>query len=196
MQKPKNLWYTWGWWIAAAMAVLTTVALLWQPWTLWRQNSVAQPPVAEGEVPDEQAAQSLSQGGFVSAATLLDQTLHYLPCGHSVQRRVPPENAWIGMDRAAIEKALPDYRVTAFGSKEIVMQRDMGIFCPKHWVLKPDDQGELTIWQNELGEAMVRVRGLGIGAEDVPESERESVRSGKPFDTLETLEGWLESADS
>ncbi|MCL2812909.1 MAG: hypothetical protein FWD25_13605 [Clostridia bacterium] len=156
--------------------------LLLQPWK--------QPE----EIP-ESATESLSQGAMLAPGAMLDQTITYLPCGHVVQRRVEAPAEFADLDRKGIENALPEYRVTAFSGKEVTMQRDLNIFCPDHWVLMPDAQGELCIWQNQMGEVMVRVRNLGIVVDDLPESAQNEVRIGKGFSSAEELEGWLEGVD-
>lgn len=187
-----------SWWRIAGIvgAALVAVVLIVRPWNLFANQDNKQEQRGSEMDNNESAAESLSQGGPLEPGAMLNQTLTYLPCGHIVQRRVDAPTELIGMDRTGIEKALPDYRVTAFSGKEAAMRRDMSMFCPDHWVLMPDAQGELCIWQNLMGEEMVRLRGLGIGAEDVPESEQNAVRSGKAFSSAEELEGWLESADS
>lgn len=188
-QKQRRGVLTW-WWIAGLVVVMAVVIL--QPWNYLAANQQPQSQNGAGE----ESAESLFQNALVEQGAILNQTLHYVPCGHRVQRRVDAPMEVIGMDRKAVENAMPDYRITAYSGKEVAMQRDLPIFCPAHYVLLPDSQGELAVWQNELGEEMVLIRGLGIGVEDVPEGEQEVVRIGKPFDTLEELEGWLESADS
>jgi len=164
------------------MLTLIVAVLLIQP---WRQP----------DTPPDNAAESLFQGATLTSETILDQTITYLPCGHVVQRRLESPAEFTGMDRKGIENALPEYRVTAFSGKEVAMQRDMSIFCPDHWVLMPDAQGELGIWQNQMGEAMVRVRNLGIVVDDLPESEQNEVRIGKGFASAEELDEWLEGVD-
>ncbi len=187
------------WWGVAGVLLVMLVVIV-QPWKLWATEKATPllpgTTALPGSALEENAAESLSQAGLLERGAIFDQTLQYKPCGHVVQRRVAAPTELLGMDRKALEKALPDYRITAFGGKEVVMQREMEIFCPDHWVLKPDAQGELCVWQNRLGEEMQQMRALGIGAEDVPEEEREKVRAGKAFTSLEALEGWLESADS
>jgi len=174
------------------MITILVALVLVQPWKLFAG------PATPEEKPDEapqSAAESLSQGAMLARGAILDQTIAYLPCGHAVQRRVEAPAEWAGLDRKGLEKALPDYRITAFSGKEAAMQRELNIFCPDHWVLMPDAQGELCIWQNQLGEEMVRLRALGIAVEDLPESEQNSLRAGKGFSSAEELEGWLEGVD-
>lgn len=175
--------------IGVTMVALIAALALLQPWKLLIGADLA-------EEKQEGAAEILSQDATLAPGATLDQTITYLPCGHVVQRRVEAPAELAGMDRKGIENALPDYRVTAFSGKEVTMQRDMNLFCPDHWVLMPDSQGELCIWQNLLGEEMVRLRGLGITIADLPESEQNDVRIGKGFASAEALENWLEGVDS
>ncbi len=187
-----------GWGIAGIIALaVVAVAIVVKPWSWGVQPNEAPKTVPDApQIAAENVTESLSQSERLENGAVFSQTLTYLPCTHVVQRRIDAPQTLLGLDRTGLEKALPDYRITAFGSKEVVMQREMSMFCPDHWVLMPDEQGELCIWQNLMGEEMVRVRALGLGAEDVPESEQNAVRAGKPFESSEELEGWLESIDS
>jgi len=180
--------------IGGVMIAIVAAAFLLQPWKLLPGADTAQEKPREAENP-ETAAESLSQDTTLGRGAILDQTLAYLPCGHAVQRRVEAPAELAGLDRKGIEKALPGYRVTAFSGKEVAMRRELNLFCPDHWVLMPDALGELCIWQNQLGEEMARLRGLGIAVEDLPESEQSAVRAGMGFASAEELEGWLEGVD-
>ncbi len=187
------------WGAAALLVVVMLVA--WAPVSDWLTRNDPPQPLATSSphispLPTEEARQILAQGSVLAQGALLNQTLTYQACGHVVQRRVDAPAECIGMERAALEKLLSDYRVTAFSPSEVAMQRELSMYCPAHWVVRPDDLGELCIWQNQLGEHMDQLTQLGFGAEDLPESERETVRRGKAFDSQQDMEGWLESIQS
>ncbi|MDR3051585.1 MAG: hypothetical protein LBU67_07675 [Oscillospiraceae bacterium] len=187
-------------WGAAAVLVVALI-VAWAPATHWLENRVSPAPTRTPAAPGQaeatqEARQSLAQGGLLVSGAVLDQTLDYLPCGHTVQRRIDAPAIWIGLDRQGLEAQLPDYRLTAFSPESVAMARELPIYCPAHWVLQPDAQGEVSIWQNLYGEAMECLQKLGFGVEDMPEGERQALRDGKPFDAQEELEQWLESMDS
>ncbi len=189
-------------WGAAAVLVVAML-IVWAPLSDWLTSQPAPQPLATrapqatvAPTEEAEARPILAQGTALAQGALLNQTLTYAACGHVVQRRVDAPAECIGMDRVALERLLTDYRVTAFSAAEVAMQRELTLYCPAHWVVKPDDLGELCIWQNQLGEHMDQLTQLGFGVEDLPEGEREAVRRGKAFDSQQDMESWLENIQS
>jgi len=165
---------------------------------------------AKVDAPEQMTAQQeTADGGQTVGADLsertgaegyLHRTLHYAPCGHSVQRREKLPAQLVGLTRAALESALPGVipgaAVTGFSSSEVDIAVSMDIPCPLHWVLRAGDDGLLHVLQNRNGEALETVRETDIPLGRVSEAEVEAVREGKVFDDVQALEGYLESLSS
>lgn len=134
------------------------------------------------------------------AGTQLHRTLYYAPCGHSVQRREAIDARLSGLTRDALQKeigkVLRDAQITGFSAAEIDVTQRMMIPCPLHWVLTGGEDGMLAVMQNRDGETLELVRGTDVPTERVPEEERQEIAEGRVFDSVQALEGYLESLSS
>lgn len=148
----------------------------------------------EAEPPAAQARTDTTQALLADCQLL--QHLSYAPCGHQLTRRqtIPQELA--GADMAALTDAYPDWQITAFSPGEVVMARQIGLHCPEHLVLKPDEGGLLCVFRNKYGDALALEKELNLPIGDMPDELQDKLRQGMGFDTLEALEKWLESAES
>lgn len=132
--------------------------------------------------------------------TALHRTLYYAPCGHSVQHRTALPARLAGLTRAALEKeiagVLPGATVTGFSGAEVDVSIAMDIPCPLHWVLRGGEDGLLAVLQNRTGESLEVVRKTDIHLTAAPGEEQDALRSGRIFDDVQALEGYLESLSS
>lgn len=154
-----------------------------------------------GLTPRTAAAPDAAQVGGESATLLAEdcalvQHMTYTPCGHEVTRRqtLPPELA--GKTRADLEAAYDAWQVTSFSAREVTMGQSLGMYCPRHMVLMPDDSGMLCVFRNKYGDALALVEALDLPISDLPDACQEELRPGKAFDTQEALAQWLEAAES
>lgn len=132
--------------------------------------------------------------------TALHRTLYYAPCGHSVQHRTALPARLSGLTRAALEQeigsVLPGAAVTGFSGAEVDVSIAMDIPCPLHWVLRGGEDGLLTVLQNRTGEGLEVVRATDVPLTAAPQEEQDELRSGRIFDDVQALEGYLESLSS
>ena len=154
--------------------------------------------------PAHAAAQEEPVHADLSARTmdgcLLHRTMYYALCGHSVQRREPLPQALVGLSRMALEaqleEVIPRAAVTGFSSVEVDVTQNMDIPCPLHWVLAAGEDGMLAVMQNRMGETLDVVRRTDIPLREIREEERAALTSGRVFDDVQALEGYLESLSS
>ena len=175
-----------------------------------RAAEAAPPPQASpavGALPDAQiepAAQEAPAGADLSARTAsgcyLHTTLHYAPCGHSVQRREALPARLVGLSRTLLEETIgevvPGAQVTGFSAGEVDIARNLTIPCPLHWVLRGGEDGMLCVLQNRSGETLEVVRETDVPLTLAPQAEQEALREGRVFDNVQALEGYLESLTS
>lgn len=157
-------------------------------------ESAAQPQ----QITDLPAGADLSER--TSGGCMLHRTLYYAPCGHSVQRReqLPPQLT--GLSRQALEQeigsVIPGAAVTGFSGAEVDIALSTDIPCPLHWVLGVGENGRLAVMQNRSGEALEVVRETDIPLGRVSETEIGEIKTGRIFDDVQALEGYLESLSS
>jgi hypothetical protein len=100
---------------------------------------------------------------------------------------VEAQPEWAGMTPEELAGRLDmGWRVTDFSPGRITMSKNVMLFCPQHYVLMPDETGQVCVWTNRYGEGMERVRDTSVTLADLPEAQRELVRVGVAFDS-ETL---------
>ncbi len=121
----------------------------------------------------------------------VEQTYRFLPCGHSVTRRlrIAPDLAGQGFD--AVQAHYANWRVDAFTAHCVEMSRDMEIYCPMHQVLMLDESGAACVFENIYGDGLAIVEKLDASAEDFSEENREKLFQGLGFDDRQTLEEWV-----
>lgn len=164
------------------------------------QAAKAQPTATPGgEIrADEMAGADLS--ARTQKGCYLHSTLHYAPCGHSVQRRERLPAQLVGLSRQALESeigdVIPGAMVTGFSAAEVDVSVSVEIPCPLHWVLRGGENGMLGVWQNLSGETLERVRGTDIPLTRAAEGEQAELLEGRIFDDVQALEGYLESLSS
>jgi len=176
----------------AAMWILSAVAALCLALGLMM---IPGESAAPGELPDAQAADS-AVGGVLAEDSEMMQTLTYTRCTHTVTRRIPAPEELYGKTRQEVEALYPEWRVTEFSDKMVMMEQQPDLFCPAHIVVMPDGAGMLCVFQNRYGDALMLQRELGIDVKTLPAAIREELEGGMGFSTAEELEQWLESAES
>ncbi|MGN0777389.1 MAG: hypothetical protein ACI4MM_12055 [Candidatus Ventricola sp.] len=176
-----------------------------EPQTMLASEATVPPPAsAKEDVQGFPAAQELPAGADLSERTsagcYLHRTLYYAPCGHSVQRREELPAQLTGMSRALLEKeigsVIPGAAVTGFSASEVDIALSTDIPCPLHWVLRGGEDGKLAVLQNRSGEALEVVRVTDVPLDKAPQDDQAQLRTGRIFDDVQALEGYLESLSS
>ena len=169
-----------------------------------RQETRISRDEAESLPPASPVQQDEMAGADLSARTqkgcYLHSTLHYAPCGHSVQRREALPAQLVGLSRQALQSeigsVIPGAAVTGFSSSEVDVSRSLELPCPLHWVLRGGEDGLLGVWQNMDGETLRLVRSTDVPLSCAAEEERPLLLEGRVFDDVQALEGYLESLSS
>ena len=199
----RNLWDALCRWPYRFLAAAALIALLLCLLPV-RVDAPGQPEDAMRAQAPSPAPQGVAAGIDLSertgSACLLHRTLYYAPCGHSVQRRESLPAALTGLTRTALcaqlDEALPDATLTGFSAQEVDIAQELSIPCPLHWVLRGGEDGLLTVLQNRTGEGLEVVRATDVPLTAAPQEEQDELRSGRIFDDVQALEGYLESLSS
>lgn len=156
------------------------------------------PPVAQQGLERENRSVHADLSERTGASCALHTTLHYAPCGHSVQRRDKLPARLAGLSREALEKQLPGVipgaAVTGFSRDEVDIAVSTQIPCPLHWVLRAGEDGMLHVLQNRDGESLSCLRVTDVSAQAL--EGHAQIHEGIIFDDVQALEGYLESLSS
>lgn len=150
-------------------------------------------PSARGQAPQVSGVEAQH---LIKRGCILRQTLHYAVCDHSVTRRLDAPETVLGMNRELFERAMADWRITAFSAQQIEMTRVMAMPCPAHWVICADENGLLGVYRNLYGEQMHCLRRLDIGVSAAPQSDQAQLRRGLCFDSAQEADAYIESIQS
>jgi hypothetical protein len=168
-QNRKNRWLVW---LSSATALALAAGL-------WLLSGDAFPSNAAGA----------GQPDRVAAQAKLAQTIDYARCGHQVLRRIDAPDGWAGMDVDAVQQAMePGWRLISFAPQTLEMACAPDLFCPAHWVLMLDQDGEPAIFQNAYGFEMERLNAVNFRPPD--EETRALLARGLAFDSLTDLLQW------
>jgi hypothetical protein len=171
--KRNNRKKTWVAWLSSAAALALSAALL----------------LLFGDARPSDAA-GVGQPDRVMAQAKLAQTIDYARCWHQVLRRLDVPDGWVGMDREAVQRAMePGWRLIAFAPQTLEMACAPDLFCPAHWVLMLDEDGEPAIFQNAYGFEMERQSQADFHPPD--EATRALLARGLAFDSLADLQQWM-----
>lgn len=145
---------------------------------------------------DEEALVAADAANRLSHDCQLIQHVSFTPCGHSMTRRQQLPVELSGRTKDELSDAYSQWIITAFSPAQVTMERSIGLYCPEHVVLMPDESGQLCIFRNTYGDALALVKELHLPLRDLPDETQELLRPGKGFDDEEALEKWLESIQS
>ena len=166
---------------------LCTAALLCA--AIWLMNELPEEeplPIAQADAADSAPAEGCE----------LLQTIAYTRCDHSVVRRAAAPTEVYGKSLEDVQVLYPEWQITEYGRKQIVMEMQLPLFCPDHLVLMPDEAGMLCVFRNKYGDALALVNELNIAYKDLSAAAQEDVELGMGFADTQELEQWLESAES
>ena len=121
----------------------------------------------------------------------LEQTYRFMPCGHTVTRRIQLPDSLRGADFEQVQHYYHQWQVDAFSPYCIALSRDEEIYCPMHYVLMTDETGRLGIFQNVYGDGLALVQQLDAMIGNFNEEMREKLYAGIGFDSAEDAEAWL-----
>ena len=172
---------------ALAAAILTIAATI----LMGTMNAPGKEP-DQGGPPLPPAAQSAADtGGRVQTGCEIVQTMGFSRCGHSVTRRVSAPGGVVGADFAGARAYYSLWQLQAFSPERIVMNREIDLFCPMHWVLSVNEAGEIVRTHNVYGDGMAVDETYDAQIGDFSEEDQLKLLSGLGFDTVEEAEAWL-----
>lgn len=100
-----------------------------------------------------------NEDDYVTPNTSIEYIFYYLKCGHQVKKVSKASRDMVNLSKekfiSSINRSHPDWRVTSFSHKNIVIEIDKEHLCPNHYVIgvkddniaiyKIDIEGELVL---------------------------------------------------
>lgn len=179
--------------IFARCAVIVLAAVIWGVGTM--NPKPKQEEQAEWEAPPAASAAPMAagRGERTEDGCAVIQTMLFSRCGHSVTRRVRAPEAVIHADFSAVQAYYDLWRLDSFSASQIVMSREIPLFCPMHQVLGVNEAGEIVLSLNVYGDGMAVQRVFDRSVEEFDEAAQEALRLGIGFEEAAAAEEWLAS---
>ncbi len=119
----------------------------------------------------------------------------YTLCGHTKTATKPATPGMIGLSREEIQKAYPELQISAFSPTSFTAKVNRDLYCPDHYILRAVD-GKADIYQTNQDSGTVELTmKLSIPLDGFDTDRVEDIKKGIPFDTLESLEEFLDDQE-
>ena len=173
------------------LGVLTAVALALAFGAMMGEAKAPLESDGKRQETEENAVGAAEQGETVGKDCAIIQTMGFTRCGHSVSRRVKAEETLTGANFAAVQERYAQWRIDSFGKDEIVMSREIPLFCPMHHALHVNEAGEVVLSRNLYGDGMAVEKSYGLPLERFSEEDKAALLRGIGFDSQADAEAWL-----
>lgn len=134
--------------------------------------------------------------GVITANTDIFWVTRYLKCGHEIVRELPPDGSMVGKTYTQFAQCYPLYTLDVEnGTVRMVIEYNQ--YCPDHYIIQSDDNGNIYVYRNTGGEDKLSVvMKMNFTVDDVPQDYRPLLKQGMVFDSVEGIEGLIESAET
>lgn len=183
MKKYKNIGLLHGAVLAAGAVFLALGLLTDQP--------TAPNPDAPGLLPAPPAVSAAEPQERAGIHCEVIQTMGFSRCGHSVTRRVEIPKALAGADFSAVQAYYELWQIDSFSPEQIVMRRDLPLYCPIHTVAGVNEAGQVILSRNMYGDGMALMKECPRTLEEFSAQDQEALLLGLGFDSEPEAEGWL-----
>ena len=117
------------------------------------------------------------------------QTMHFVRCGHPVERRIQVPGQLAGKGFDAVRDYYDLWEIKSMTEETVAMERYIDLFCPLHKVVYLDRTGQVVLAENRYGDGMAILK---IYDATFPDEETKNLLlAGQGFDSEEMAEIWL-----
>lgn len=172
--------------IALAVSLLLTIIV---GCTGFAMAKLSPSPYKEGEI-----VEAAANNERISENCVLTKTCEYKMCQHSVTVSEPADAEMVGMNSEELREHIHGWEIDAFSADAVVMSRSADVYCPKHMVLKTNGSSLAILRTDSDTLELKLVEEISYSA--VPESEKNALRFGKVFGSMNEIEEYLEYIES
>lgn len=137
------------------------------------------------------ASSAAETGQRIRPDCVIIQTMGFTRCGHSVTRRISPPDEIVGAYFSDVQVYYDVWNIESFSESDMEMHREIGLFCPMHWVLTNNEAGEIILSRNVYGDGMAVEHTYGRQLTEFAPEIQEDLRMGIGFSSREEAEAWL-----
>lgn len=147
----------------------------------------------QGNIAEQMKAQQ-------NAVVLLNGALvtyeyHYTLCGHTKTEVKAATPAMIGLNQEELGKTYPQMQIGDFSPNSFKATISVNLYCPDHFILKADG-GMVDIYQTNQDTGAIEVtKKLSIPLTEFDADRTDDLKTGIPFDTIESLEEFLDDQE-
>lgn len=120
----------------------------------------------------------------------------YKKCAHHIFVSCQIDEDMAGLTFSMLQEQYPDIKIIDFEPDKLVLKKSFDCYCPEHMILKKCED-ELAIFRTALGTDKQDIYlKISIKFDDLGSDERQVLSTGKVFNNLEELEGYLENIET
>lgn len=153
----------------------------------------AKAPVMEEEKSLSPAREAAEGGVQLSKESEILQTMGFSRCGHSVTRRITAPGNLAGADFASVQQYYDLWQIEHFEERQVMMKREIPLFCPMHRVLTVNEAGQVVLTHNQYGDGMAVLKVYDRFFSEFDASRQDALVLGMGFESQEEAEAWLAS---
>jgi hypothetical protein len=150
------------------------------------------PVEAEEDDKSADAERYLSdRAATVKQDAVLQTVTVYMSCGHEGVGEGPVLSDIVGLNEKQLMEKYPQWRVDEFKPDKVVLIREIGGYCPNHFVIR-EDNGMVAVYDT----AGKLLRDTGIPLDILPGIVQDQIKEGIVVNSQEEVNAILENLDS
>lgn len=100
----------------------------------------------------------------------------YMACGHIITTERDANIDEIGMNEEQIKKKFTNWQLQRFDNKMVILYRDAAGYCPKHFIIKIDDEGYVGVFRNDADKGLQEIQKTDISFDSLNTSEQKRLK--------------------
>jgi hypothetical protein len=127
----------------------------------------------------------------VKQDAVLQTVTVYMSCGHEGVGEGPVLSDIVGLNEKQLMEKYPQWRIDEFKPDKVVLIREIGGYCPNHFVIR-EDNGMVAVYDT----AGKLLRDTGIPLDILPGIVQDQIKEGIVVNSQEEVNAILENLDS
>ncbi|MGI6706958.1 MAG: hypothetical protein ACOX6S_12235 [Clostridia bacterium] len=133
---------------------------------------------------------------LVTESTVFKWVYFYNKCNHTTVKEQKADSKSVGYDEKQLKDLYPESKILGFTKDKVVFYKVFHQYCPKHFILKREDNF-LGIYRTvENTDRMKMIKRFDIPYDSLDEDLRERIEEGIVENSQEDIESILENLDS
>lgn len=149
-----------------------------------------EPRIVEAE-PSPTAVEAGANDARIENGASVTWIYDYEMCRHTDAVTSTADKTLVGLSFTQLQQKYPDCRIDLFEPDDIVLEKSLLCYCPRHYILKKNDE-VLSVFRTKAGtEEYEKLRDFDISFDDIEKNEQESLTTGRVFSDMTDIEHYV-----